>query len=107
VRETVVRLSGSKFYYVKSDADIDAERQADIKVGRVMDDAGESILYARIASSRFPEDTLVTITKRRGVDWPHWGKKPTHLVEGLATISGIPRIIMFVHDASSRVNEVY
>lgn len=93
--ETVTRPKGSKFYYVKTADELDAERQADVNVGRFMNDAGESILYSRITSSVFREDTAVCITKRRGIEWPHWSARPTHLVEGLATIAGVPRIIMF------------
>jgi|APGre2960657373_1045057.scaffolds.fasta_scaffold297142_1 hypothetical protein len=94
-KEFFVCSKGSRFYYVKTDVEIDAQREADIKTGNVMDSAGESILYSRIARSVFREDTAVSITKRRGIEWPHWTPKPTHLVEGLATIGGVPRIIMF------------
>lgn len=93
--ETIIRPKGSRFYYVKSEDDLLAERQADIKVGRVMDSAGESLLYSRIAAAAFPDDTLVVITKKRGIEWPGWTKKPAHLVQGLATIRGVPRIVMF------------
>lgn len=95
VSETVVRPAGSKFYFIKSDEDLAAEREADIKVGATLDSAGEPKLYSKVASSSFPEDTLVTITRRRRVPWPHWRMKPTHLVEGLATIRGVPRLVMF------------
>lgn len=106
VREAVLKTKGSKFYYIKSEEDLIAEREADIAAGRVLDDAGEPRLYSKIATSSFPEDTLITITRRRGVPWPHWRKKPTHLVEGLATIRGIPRMVMFVWDARSRGNVI-
>ncbi len=94
-QETITRRAGSKFYYIKSEEDLVMEREADINAGRVLDDAGEPRLYSKIAASSFPEDTLVTITRRRGIPWPHWNKKPTHLVEGLATIRGVPRLVMF------------
>jgi len=95
--ETIVCPKNSKFYYVKSSEELAAEQAADAKVGRFLDSAGESILYSNVASSSFLEDTPVTITRRRGVNWPHWSKRPAHLVEGLATIEGSPRIIMVVN----------
>jgi hypothetical protein len=64
-KEFFVCSKGSRFYYVKTDVEIDAQREADIKTGNVMDSAGESILYSRIAGSVFREDTAVSITKRR------------------------------------------
>jgi hypothetical protein len=107
VSNTVVRPTGSKFYYVKSEQELQAEMEADMAVGLTTDSAGEPRLYARIASSRFTEDTPVTITRRRGIPWPHWRKKPPHLVEGLATIRGVPRIIMFQDGVKSTTKRIY
>jgi len=42
--ETIVCPKNSKFYYVKSSDELAAERAADAKVGRFLNDAGESIL---------------------------------------------------------------
>lgn len=96
VKETVVVPGGTRFYYIKSEGELRAEQEADVATGRVLDSAGEPRLYSNIASSRFTEDTPATITRRRGLEWPHWNKKPAHLVEGLATIRGVPRLVMFV-----------
>lgn len=95
-KETVVRPSGSYYYYVKSAAEIDAHRREDIARGRTMTDDGETILYSKIGGGQFEEDTAVTITKKRGVEWPHWDRKPSGLYEGLTTIDGCPRLIMFI-----------
>lgn len=94
--ETVIRPRGSYYFYVKTPAEIEARRQQDIAIGRTMTDDGETILYSKIGSGRFETDTAVTITKKRGVEWPEWTQKPTGLYEGLTTIDGSPRIIMFV-----------
>lgn len=94
--ETVVQPAGSKYYYVKTEAEIESLRREDRARGRVMTDDGETILYSKIGSGRFETDMAITITKKRGVEWPNWSKKPAGLYEGLATIDGNPRIIMFV-----------
>ncbi len=95
-QETITRPSGSYYYYVKTQAEIDALRREDIARGRTMTDDGETILYSKIGGGQLVEDTAVTIIKKRGVEWPTWSKKPAGLYEGLATIDGSPRVIMFV-----------
>jgi len=96
MKEAVVLPGGTRFYYIKTEDELRAEREADVATGQVLDSAGEPRLYSKIASSRFTEDTLATVTRRRGLEWPHWNKKPAHLVEGLATIRDVPRLVMFV-----------
>ena len=96
LKETVVVPGGTRFYYIKTEAEIEAQRRGDIARGRTMTDDGETILYSKVGGGRFEADTPATITRRRGLEWPHWNKKPAHLVEGLATIRGVPRLVMFV-----------
>lgn len=93
-RELVIQRAGTRFWYVKSEEEIERLKARDRQAGRFLDDAGEPLLYSSIGAETFKDDTLVTITRRRGVPWPHWTRKPTHLVEGLATIDGVPRLVM-------------
>ena len=95
-KETITRTKGSNYYYIRTDAEIDRQRQEDIARGRTMTDDGETILYSRLGHGTFEADTAVTITKKRGVEWPHWSKKPAGLYEGLATIKGSPQLIMWI-----------
>lgn len=95
-QETIIRPSGSSYYYVKTEAELEALRRDDIARGRTMTDDGETILYSKVGADRFEVDTAVTITKKRGVPWPTWSRKPAGLYEGLATIDGNPRLIMWV-----------
>lgn len=94
-KDTIVRPAGTWFWYVKTEEEIERLRVRDLEEGRVLDDAGEPRLYSSVGAEMFSEDTVVMITRRRGVTWPHWTRKPKHLAEGLATIGGVPRIIMF------------
>lgn len=90
----MIQRAGTWFWYVKSAEDIEKLKARDREAGRFLDDAGEPLLYSSIGTEMFKDDTLVTITRRRGVPWPHWTRKPAHLVEGLATIAGVPRLIL-------------
>ena len=92
--DTIVLLAGNKFYWVRTD--LEMERLYSSTMGR-FDDAGEPYVYSRQGTGFILDDTVVTITKRRGVQWHGWGRRPTFLVEGLATINGLPRIIYFQH----------
>lgn len=93
-RELVLRRAGTWFWYVKSVEEIEKIQARDREAGRFLDAAGESLLYSSIGTGMFEDDTLVTITRRRGVPWPHWTRKPAYLAEGLATIAGVPRLVM-------------
>jgi len=95
MKETTALLPGKCFWYVKTEEQIEAERQQDRDSGRYYDAAGEPLLYSRIGSGRLNYHTIVTVLKKKNVGWPHWSNKPTRLTEGLATISGIPRLILF------------
>ena len=60
-----------------------------------LDDAGEPTIVNSTGTSYLNEPTTVTITKTRKIDWYSWFRKPKFLVEGLTTINGNPKIIMF------------
>lgn len=93
-KKVIVCQANTRFWYLKSEEEIDRRRTEDQRVGRHLDDAGETILYSAIGSGSLREPTVVTITRRRNVPWPHWSKKPKHLVEGIATVDGVPRLVM-------------
>lgn len=93
--ETVALKPGMNYYYVKTPGELEAERQADLASGHYMTDDGETILYSKVARSAFDQPTVVTIIKKRGVEWHHWRKRPPHLYEALATVKGQVRTIMF------------
>jgi hypothetical protein len=90
----IVLPAGSKIYWVRTD--LEMERLYSNTMGR-FDDAGEPYVYSRQATGFLLEDTVVTITKRRGVQWHGWGRRPPFLVEGFATNSTLSRIISFQH----------
>jgi|GEM_PF-7111742 len=93
-REFLIQRAGTEYWYVKSVEEIEKLKARDKEAGRFLDDAGEPLLYSSIGTGIFKDDTLVAITRRRGVPWPHWTRKPTHLAEGLATIAGVPRLVL-------------
>lgn len=93
--ETVALRAGMSYYYVKTPAELESERQRDIASGHTMTDAGETILYEKVARSEFKQATVVTILRKRGVEWPSWRKKPAYLYEALATVNGMARTVMF------------
>lgn len=92
--DTVVAPKGSTYWYILTPEQVRAMEEHDVATGNRLDSAGEPRLYSRVSGGRFPADTVVTITKRRGVEWPTWNRKPKYLCEGLATIDGIPRTIL-------------
>lgn len=93
--ETFICHKGSHFWYLRSEEELERIQTRDAAAGYYNDSAGEPLLYSKIGREQFKEDTVVTILRRRGIPWPHWTKKPKHLIEGLATIKGTPRIILF------------
>ena len=95
MKETIVLLSGTRFWYVKTDEQIGTERQRDLDSGKYLDVGGEPLLYSQLGSGKLVCHTIVTILKKKNVGWPHWSNKPAYLTEGLTTISGSPRLILF------------
>lgn len=95
-RDVVIIPPHWKYYYIRTNEELAAARERDIAAGRHMDSAGEPLLYSKIAAAQVSTATTVMITKKRGITWDTWLTRPRHLVEGLATINGVPRFIMFV-----------
>lgn len=89
--EMIVLPKGRKFYWKRSDEELQYIRVN----ASPLDDAGEPRVFSYQGSGFLLEDTVVAITRRRGIEWHGWGRKPPYLVEGIATINGIPRIICF------------
>ena len=97
--ETLTLEAGTVYFRNRSEDELADARWSDAKTGNTLDSAGEPKLYCRTVYHVLREDTLVTITKRRGVEWDTWRQKPGRLTEGLATIDGRPQIIMFSRSA--------
>lgn len=95
MRPVVVLPAGSLFWYRVSDAELEAERAEDVARGDALDSAGETRLYPSVRGDRLAVDTVATVLRRRGVTWDHWRARPKNLAEGLATIEGVPRVVMF------------
>lgn len=93
--ETVVLRTGGTYWYHISQEKLEAIQRLDAETGNTCDSAGEPRIYTTLRSGIVDEDTLVTITRRRNIPWNCYRTKPSHLVEGLATIVGVPQIIMF------------
>lgn len=63
--------------------EVQALRDADAAAGRWCDDGGEPILYGPY--NGWPDGATaltIEVTKTQKVEWRHWHKKPTGLVEG-------------------------
>lgn len=93
--ETIVLPWGTGIWYNKSLEEVEEERRRDIMSGNTLTSDGESRLYSPIGYRMLRHDSLVVITRKQGMEWNGFRKKPTHLVEGLATIDGVPQLIMF------------
>lgn len=93
-REIVVCEAGSPFWYIRTQEELDRLVARDRESGNVLDSAGEPRLYSKIGAAKFNDTTLVAITRKRNVPWPHWTRKPKHLMEGLATVSGAPQLVL-------------
>src|SRR4051812_35809537 len=72
----------SLIWIERTEEDIQALRDRDIKAGRFHDDGGEPILYGKY--SGFPQDTHTMTVKVTGLraNWSHWNKKPKGLCTG-------------------------
>ena len=95
VRSTVLLPSGTPYWFRRTEDQLEALRRHDISIGNSVTSDGESRIYSQVGGGRLVVDTVVTVTRRRGIEWNTWYRKPRHLVEGLATVDGAPLIIMF------------
>lgn len=94
--DIVVIRGCSQVWYVKTDAEVIAAREHDASRGIFFDSAGEPLLYSSLGSIRHNSPIVAIVTRLRGIYWPHWSRRPTGLVEGLGTIDGFLRPIMFL-----------
>lgn len=90
---TLTIPAGTKFWYDRTDAQIDNIRALDAAMGATLDSAGEPKIYNVTTSGILREGVVCTVLKTRGVTWQSWMRKPTYLIEVLATIEGVPRIV--------------
>ena len=97
--QAVILSKSSSVWYDKSDDEIAAQYASDAAAGRFMDSAGEPIIHSRVGSMMLDRDVTAIVTKTKGLIWRHWIRRPKGLVEGLITISGIPRYVMFKKDS--------
>lgn len=93
--ETIVLPWGTGIWYNKSPEEVEEERRRDITSGNTLTSDGESRLYSPIGYRMLRQDALVIITRKRDVEWNGFRPKPAYLVEGLATIDGVPQLVMF------------
>jgi hypothetical protein len=99
MNETILLPKGTRYWYRKKPEELEQERQKNEARGRFFDDAGEPVLYSAIGTNWFQESTLITVIKKRNVEWTHWSPKPKFLAEGLATINGLPKVVMFQNES--------
>ena len=100
--ETVVLPWGTGLWYNKSPEEVEEERRRDIMTGNTLTSDGETRLYSTIGYFVLRQDALAIITRKRGVEWSGFRKKPTHLVEGLVTLDGVPRLVMFSYGPAEK-----
>jgi len=93
--DVVLLPTGTHYWFRRTEDELQKLIQHDISIGNSITSDGESRIYSPVGGTRLKVDTVVTVTRRRGIEWTTWYRKPRHLLEGLATIDGVPRIIMF------------
>ena len=86
---------GLRLWWQKSEEEMTREEEENRAAGYLFDSAGEPVLISSVGSTYLEEDTAALVTKTRGCQWTHWGKKPLFLTEVLINIRGIPRYMMF------------
>lgn len=90
---TLTLPAGTKYWFDRTPEQIDNLRALDAAMGQTFDSAGEPKIYNVTTSRTTKEDIVVTVTKKRGVSWNSWFKKPSYLIEAITTIEGMPKII--------------
>jgi len=95
VSNSVLLPAGTRYWFERTETELDVLVQYDISIGNTMTSDGESRIYSPVGGGRLDEDTVVTVTRRRGIEWNTWFRKPRNLIEGLITLNGVPRLIMF------------
>lgn len=93
--DIVVLRAYTSAWYRRSDEELAVAEARDVAAGRYTDDGGEPLLYSRMGSIYIEQDVAVFVTRLKGLEWDTWWRRPKGLVEGLATIGGIPRYILF------------
>lgn len=94
--ETIITIpAGTKYWWDRTDEQIENLRCLDAAMGATIDSAGEPKIYNRTTWNTALETLTCTVTKTRGVSWNSWANKPTFLIEALTTIDGKPRVIKF------------
>lgn len=104
--DVVVILAGAMCWHFATDAELEERRRKDAAAGRFFDSAGEPLLYSRIRYWTFDVDTVATVVRTRSIEWPHWTKKPTGLIECFATLDGIPRFFLTKRTAAYSTAQV-
>lgn len=92
-KDVIIVPSGSKYWYDRTDEELKRISDLDDACGSTLDSAGEPKIYNKTASKTTKIDLTCTVIKSRGVPWSTCFKKPTHLLEVLATIDGMPKVI--------------
>ena len=98
----LVLRKGTKYYWRRSVFELEMIRQRDVTSGNVYDSAGEPRIYCPITSDILEEDVVVTVTRKRGVNWDHWRNKPAYLTEGITTINGEAKVILFSRETKAK-----
>ena len=95
--EIITLDKGTIYFRNRSIEELREIIDAHVRDGQTLDSAGEPRIYSSTFSDVLEEDTVVTITKKRVPRelWDTWRQRPGRLTEGLATIDGIPQVIMF------------
>lgn len=92
--DVVVVEPRSTIYYLKTSAEIQARQAEDEAKGRFFDDGGEPLLYSKIGYINIDTATVATVTRMRGLQWPHWTRRPKGLIECFINVDGVPRLVM-------------
>lgn len=100
--EAVVLPRGAWLWYNRAPEEIEDERRRDIASGYTLTSGGEPRLYSSIGIAKLRHDSMAIITRRRGVPWNGLRTKPKHLVEGLVTVDGVPRLVMFSYGPTEK-----
>lgn len=78
--ESITLPAGSKLYFIRTNAEVEALYEADRQAGVYMDSAGEPILHSRQGAMYTDELIHALVIETRNVPWASWNRKPVGLV---------------------------
>ena len=92
--DAVIVSEGTTLWYLKTEEETRDLMRRDADAGLYLDSAGEPILYSKVGHIKLKKSEVGTILKVRGMEWPHWSRRPVGLIECFINVDGVPRVVM-------------